>query len=237
MAAVEAQLQFYENALTTVELELLQDSLHDRFEHELLRERLPSSRWAEGEALVRELEREHRLLLMRRQRALEKLCATGRRTLWCRSRADSTFSIGSMDLFERISSGCVTRNRSGFSPSTQGARESNVLVKGLVRLVREIAKPNLWGQPSGEFLATGLSVLMLPLAMRRLRRAFGAPEARGLRAARLWAGPGGDLAALSGSRGLCGPDRSLATQPGGSGISHCDRSERSRFSCTTCSTG
>ena len=42
MATVEAQLQFYENALTDVELELLQDSLHDRFEHDLLRERLPS---------------------------------------------------------------------------------------------------------------------------------------------------------------------------------------------------
>ena len=40
MAQVEAQLQFYENALTNVELELLQDSLHDRFEHDLLRERL-----------------------------------------------------------------------------------------------------------------------------------------------------------------------------------------------------
>lgn len=40
MAAVESQLQFYENTLTSVELELLQDSLHDRLEHDLLRERL-----------------------------------------------------------------------------------------------------------------------------------------------------------------------------------------------------
>ena len=40
MATVEAQLQFYEDALTNVEIELLQDSLHDRFEHDLLRERV-----------------------------------------------------------------------------------------------------------------------------------------------------------------------------------------------------
>ena len=53
MATVESQLQYYENALTEVELELLQDSLHDRFEHDLLREGLPQSRWAEGEALVK----------------------------------------------------------------------------------------------------------------------------------------------------------------------------------------
>ncbi len=46
MATVEAQLQFYENALTNVEIELVQNSLHDRFEHDLLRERVAPSRWA-----------------------------------------------------------------------------------------------------------------------------------------------------------------------------------------------
>ena len=45
---------------------------------------------------------------------------------------------------------------------TQGAREFNVLVKGLLRLVKETVKPNLWGQPSGEFLVTALAVLALP---------------------------------------------------------------------------
>ena len=40
MATVEAQLQYYEDTLTDVELELIQDSLHDRYEHDLLRERI-----------------------------------------------------------------------------------------------------------------------------------------------------------------------------------------------------
>ena len=49
MAIAELRLQYYEDALTSVEIELLQDSLHDRYEQELLRERLPPARRAEGE--------------------------------------------------------------------------------------------------------------------------------------------------------------------------------------------
>ena len=40
---------------------------------------------------------------------------------------------------------------------TQGAREFNVLVKGLSRLVKETVNPKLWGRPSGEFVATALA--------------------------------------------------------------------------------
>ncbi len=66
MAIAEARLQYYEDALTAVEIELLQDSLHDRYEHDMLRERLSPSRWAEGEAIVAGLERSHRAMLVRR---------------------------------------------------------------------------------------------------------------------------------------------------------------------------
>lgn len=181
MAAVEAQLQFYENALTTVELELLQDSLHDRFEHDLLRERLPSSRWAEGEALIRELEREHWLLLKRRQRALEKLCARASHTL-----VQVTRRLNILDreyAFIRTNIFWVRDQEPiGLMTATQAVRDFNVLVKGLVRLVREIAKPNLWVQPSGEFLAIGLALLILPIGTVRLRRALGKISTGSLRA-------------------------------------------------------
>ena len=161
MATVEAQLQFYENALTNVELELLQDSLHDRFEHDLLRERLPSSRWAEGEALIGDLERKHRSLLMRRQRALEKLCDRASHTLVQVTRRlsilDQEYGFIRTNIF-------WVRDQEpiGLLTLTQGAREFNVLVKGLLRLVKETVKPNLWGQPSGEFLVTALAVLVFP---------------------------------------------------------------------------
>ena len=172
MSAVEAQLQFYENALTTVELELLQDSLHDRFEHDLLRERLPSSRWAEGEALVANLERSHRSLLMRRQRALQKLCDRASHTL-----VQVTRRLGILDReysFIRTNIFWVRDQESiGLMTLTQSAREFNALVKGLLRLVKETTRPNLWGQPSVEFLVTALGVLVFPVVLERLRRLLG----------------------------------------------------------------
>src|SRR5207237_3742429 len=64
-----------------VEGELLRGWLHDRVEHGLLRERLPASRSAEGEALLAELERRHRALLVRRRAALERLTDATAQTL------------------------------------------------------------------------------------------------------------------------------------------------------------
>jgi small-conductance mechanosensitive channel len=172
MASVESQLQFYENALTNVELDLLQGSLHDRFEHDLLRERLPSARWAEGEALVGNLERSHHSLLMRRQRALQKLCDRASHTL-----VQVTRRLGILDReysFIRANIFWVRDQESiGLMTLTQGAREFNALVKGLLRLVKETTKPNLWGQPSVEFLVTALGVLVFPIVLQRLRRMLG----------------------------------------------------------------
>ena len=172
MAPVEAQLQFYENALTTVELELLQDSLHDRFEHDLLRERLPSERWADGEALLHELERQHLSLLARRKRALEKLSARASHTL--------VQVMRRLNILER-EYGFIRTNifwvrdqePIGLLTLTQGVREFDGLVKGLLRLVKETLNRNLWGPPSGEFLATALAVFFLPFAIVRMRRALG----------------------------------------------------------------
>jgi small-conductance mechanosensitive channel len=189
MAAVEAQLQFYENALTTVELELLQDSLHDRFEHDRLRERLPSTRWNEGEALMRDLDRQHRSLLLRRQRALDKLCARASHTL-----VQVTRRLNILDReygFIRTNIFWVRDQEPiGFLTVTQGVREFNVLLNGLLRLVNETINPHLWGQPTGEFLGTILGVLILPVGMVRLRRTLGAIETRplasGIARAAIW---------------------------------------------------
>jgi small-conductance mechanosensitive channel len=173
MAPVEAHLQFYEDALTNVELELLQDSLHDRFEHDLLRERLPPSRWAEGEALIGQLELKHRTLLMRRRRALDKLCERASHTLVQVTRRlnilDQEYGFIRTNIF-------WVRDQEpiGLPTLTQGAREFNSLVKGSLRLVNETVKPNLWGQPSGEFLVTALAVVIIPIVAARLRRALGA---------------------------------------------------------------
>jgi potassium efflux system protein len=172
MAKVEAQIQYYENLLTTVELELLQNSMHDRVEHDLLRERLSKERWPEGKALLEELETRRRILLYRRQRALEKLSEAASHTL-----AQVTRRLGILEQeygFIRTTIFWVRDQEAiGLETLTQGAREFNVLVKGLLGLVEETVKPTLWGQPSGEFMVTAVGAIVLPLAMLRVRRVLG----------------------------------------------------------------
>ena len=172
MATVEAQLQFYENALTEVELELLQDSLHDRFEHDLLREGLPQIALGGGRRLIRDLEYKQRLLLVRRRDALEKLADRASHTLQQVVRRlnilNSEYGFIRTNIF-------WVRDQEpiGLLTVTQAAREFNQLVRGMLRLVQETITPNLWGQPSGEFVVTSLALLALPVVLVRLRRMLG----------------------------------------------------------------
>ena len=196
LAAIEAQLQFYEDTLTTVELELLQTSLHDRFEHDLLRERLPASRWTEGEILIADLEAKHRALLLRRQRALEKLSEAASHTHVQVSRRlrilDQEYGFIRTTIF-------WVRDQEPIGPLTlkQGAREFNGLINGLLRLVKEIVKPGLWGQPSGEFMAIAAALLASPIGFDST-----AARARGADQARSAGSPN-----LSVVRSMCGAER------------------------------
>jgi hypothetical protein len=169
MAIVETRLQFYEDVLTNVEIELLQDSLHDRFEHDLLRERLPPSRWAEGEALLAELERTHRTLMVRRRASLERLTDCTSQTLDQIARRlsilDEEYGFIRTHIF-------WVRDQEpiGLGTITQGARELQHLVKALARLAQEAVRPRHWGRASAEFVAAALAVLGLPIGLIRLRR-------------------------------------------------------------------
>jgi potassium efflux system protein len=181
MATVEAQLQFYEDALTGVEIELIQDSLHDRFEHDLLSERVPAARWAEGEKLLRELERDYRALLIRRRIALEKLSDRASHTLQQIVRRlsilDEEYGFIRTHIFW-----VRDQDPIGLATVAQGARELNYLLNGLIRLAQETVKPNLWCQPSVEFMITALPVLALPVVLVRLRRLLGRRIRRELKA-------------------------------------------------------
>ncbi len=173
MAAVEAQLQFFEDALTNVEIELFQDSLHDRLEHELLKERVSPERWAAGESLLLELERKHREILVRRQKALEKLAERASNTLQQIARRlsilDQEYGFIRTQIFW-----VRDQDPIAFGTFWQGAREFNFLLKALLRLAQETTKPSLWTRPSAEFMVTALAVLVLPAALVKLRRGLGA---------------------------------------------------------------
>jgi potassium efflux system protein len=181
MATVEAQLQFYEDTLTGVELELIQDSLKNRFEQDLLRERVPPSRRAEGERLVRELERKHRAILVRRREALEKLSERAAQTLQQVARRlgilDEEYGFIRTHIFW-----VRDQDPIGIATLAQGVREFNYLLSGLLRLVEETVNADLWGRPSAEFLITALAVLALPVVLLRLRQGIWAVIQRDLSA-------------------------------------------------------
>ncbi|MGO9466491.1 MAG: mechanosensitive ion channel domain-containing protein [Isosphaeraceae bacterium] len=171
MAAVEAHLQYYEEALTSTEIELLSDSPNGRFDHDLLRERLPQSRWSEGEAILGELERKQRDLLVRRRDVLEKLCdrasQTHQQVVRRLAILDEEYGFIRTHIF-------WVRDQEplGLGALSQGGREIQSLIKGCLRLAQESAKPKLWARPSGEFLAISAAVFVLPLGLIRLRRAI-----------------------------------------------------------------
>ena len=155
-----------------MEIELLQDSLHDHFEQDLLRERLTRTRWAEGEAMMRDFERKHWSLLLRRKRALEKLCERASHTLVQVTRRlnilDREYGFIRTNIFWVRDQEAI-----GLLTLKQAIRESEVVVRGLLRLVRETLNPTLWGRPSAEFVVTVLASMMLPIGLVRLRRTLG----------------------------------------------------------------
>jgi potassium efflux system protein len=171
MAAVESHLQYYEEALTSTELELLSDSSSDRFDHDLIRERLPQSRWPEGEAILANLERKGRELLVRHHDALEKLCERASQTHQQVVRRlailDEEYGFIRTHIF-------WVRDQEPFGlwVLSHGGREIQQLIKGCLRLAQECAKPQLWPRPSGEFLAMSVAVVVLPLGLIRLRKAI-----------------------------------------------------------------
>ncbi len=179
MALVEARLQFFEDDLTKVEIQLFQDSLHDRLERDLLKERVSAERWLVGETLLLDLERKHREVLVRRRKALEKLAEQASKTHQQIARRltilDQEYGFIRTQIF-------WVRDQDPVAAGTfvQGAREFNILLKALLKLAAETMKPALWTRPSGEFMVTALAMLVLPVGLVKLRRALGVLIRRGM---------------------------------------------------------
>jgi hypothetical protein len=172
MATVEARLQYFEDALTNVEIELLQNSLHDRYEQDLARERVSTEPGPLGENLLSDLEQRHRRILFRRRDALEKLSQRSSRTLQEIARRlsilDQEYGFIRTQIFW-----VRDQDPIAFGTFWQGAHEVNVLLKAGLRLAQETTKASLWGRPSAEFVAMSLAVLLLPVPVMKLRRTLG----------------------------------------------------------------
>ncbi len=81
LTSIETQLQYYENTLTSVELELIEDSMADQVEHDAVLERLAPQRHSQAKSDFAELERSRKAMLLRQKAVLSKLTARASETL------------------------------------------------------------------------------------------------------------------------------------------------------------
>jgi hypothetical protein len=173
MVAAARILTYYENALSKVEIDLVNDTRDDRLEHDDLLDRLPKWRHAEAIALFEDLDRQEVALLNRRRVALEKLAA----------RAEQTYDqivrrVGALDDhygFIRTHIFWVRDEEPIWTATfAQGKREVILLGRSLFRVAIDSYDRALWGQVSPEFVIGLVLILALPWPLRRARRALSA---------------------------------------------------------------
>ncbi len=169
LAAIESQLQYYENLLTSVELELIEDSLADQAEHDSVLERLVPELHSQARQDFAELDRAHKQLLVRRKTVLLKLVSLVSETLRQVTRR--------LDVLEQEYAFIRThifwvRDQEPLGRETlqQLGRELKRLAKGMIALAEAFGDRTSWSVPSSEFLSAAVAALVLPLGLFRLRR-------------------------------------------------------------------
>jgi hypothetical protein len=169
LTSIETQLQYYENTLTSVELELIEDSLAVQVEHDAVLERLAPQRHSQAQSDFAELERGYKAVLVRQKVILTKLVARASETLKQVTRRlrvlDEEYGFIRTHIFwvrDQEPLGLATIQRLG--------RELKRLAKGLLTLAEESSDRRSWAHPSSEFLTAAVAAVILPLGLFRLRR-------------------------------------------------------------------
>jgi len=169
LTSIETQLQYYENTLTSVELELIEDSLAVQAEHDAVLERLAPQRHSQARSDFAELERSYKAVLARQKVALTKLAARASETLDQVTRRlrvlEEEYGFIRTHIFwvrDQEPLGLATVQHVG--------RELKRLVKGMLTLAEESSDRKSWAHPSSEFLTAAVAAVILPLGLFRLRR-------------------------------------------------------------------
>ena len=169
LTSIETQLQYYENTLTSVELELIEDSLAVQAEHDAVLERLAPQRHSQARSDFAELERSYKAVLVRQEVVLTKLVARASETLDQVTRRlrvlEEEYGFIRTHIFwvrDQEPVGLATVQHVG--------RELKRLVKGMLTLAEESSDRKSWAHPSTEFLTAAVAAVILPLGLFRLRR-------------------------------------------------------------------
>jgi potassium efflux system protein len=169
LAEVQKLMRDFTNALTSAELELIEDSMVDQVERDALMESLPPQRRNEADRVAAKLEDRHHVLLTRRRDALRKLVESTSETLGSINRRLALLE----EEYAYIRTHLVwIRDQEPVSLSTFARAASELhrrVVPGLIKLAEETANPGSWRRTTPEFLAAGLLALTLPIGIFRLR--------------------------------------------------------------------
>jgi potassium efflux system protein len=175
LAAASGQLAYYENALSHVELDLINDARIDRIEFENLLELLPAEADRNNATeMFQDLETRHKMLLERRRQALENLARRAEQThdqIERRLRTlDDQYGFIRTHIFWVRDQDPV-----GVSTLAQARVEIFRAGKALARMVLEVGDRRLWRPGiSAEFVVGLLAMIGLPWPLWRLRRALAA---------------------------------------------------------------
>ena len=180
LAAILSQSTFYENALSRVEIDLINDARDDRLELEDLLERLPKNRHAAARALTTQTEAKHRAYLERKRQAFEKLAARAELT-----HGEITRRLETLDEhYGWIRTHIFwVRDQEPICAATmiQCRREASFLARAVITLFRESFDPSLRGRISVEFVVALVAMVGLPWPLHKLRKSLGSrrlPAAR-----------------------------------------------------------
>ena len=171
LALVNALLAKYENELTAVELDLINDERGDRELRENLLASVPKPRWAEARAVFAQTELANRKVLEQRQAILttleEKTEKTRQEVLRRLRILDEQHAFVRTHLFWVRDAQPL-----GASTTDQMRREGRDLARTLLGIAAEPWSRSHWGRVSPEFVIVTLAAVLLPYGLHRGRKAL-----------------------------------------------------------------
>ena len=171
LAIAANRLTFAENALSTVELDLINDARDDRYELDTLLQSLPRSLHARAITLFEEIQQKHMDLLTRERDALQKLASRAEQTHEQISRRikilDDHFGFIRTHMFWVRDEDPI-----GLQALPLVQREGRQLFRAVLALVTLAVGPKSWGRVSPEFLVAAFGLVVFPLPFYRARRAL-----------------------------------------------------------------
>ena len=181
LAASEAELTRYENALTDAEIDLVNDSRDDRFDRESLLEQLPEARRAEANTMLEELESRHKALLNRRRDVLRNLARRAEEAHACVLKRIETLDLQYAFIRTHI---FWIRDAEPLGATTLAhARDDSMrTARALVHLAMEAGDRSLWSHPSFAFILAAAALVVFPLPLFLGRRALDRMRLAGLSA-------------------------------------------------------